>query len=221
MQENLKIQYKSISDIKCYDNNPRFNKMTIKKLENSIKKFGFNNPILIDDNNVIIAGHARYNASVNLGLDKIPCIVLKLPENEAKAYRIIDNKLSEISTWDVEKLDYELQNIISDMPDFDFESFNIDISHLLSLNEMNNLPDEIKENVKVFDINTNNNKINDLKEQAKINSNLSENWNDKNVTNKDIVIIYNQDDEEMLCNRLGISKISKRFYKFNINEGLI
>lgn len=164
MNNNLEVINIDINEVMEYENNPRRNNSTIKKLENSIKEFGFNNPILIDDNNVIIAGHSRYKAAKNLGLNKIPCIRLELPEYKAKAYRIIDNKVGEFSVWDVQKLDEELESIIQDI-DFDFASFDIDVSHLQSLDN------EIiyKKQNKEYDINAFNNDLMQLSFQLSLN----------------------------------------------------
>lgn len=101
---NLEIINIPIDDIICYGNNPRNNKLAVSKVQDSINNFGFCNPILIDNNNVIIAGHTRYKACKNLNFKQVPCVRLELNEEQARAYRIVDNKLNEISTWDVHKL---------------------------------------------------------------------------------------------------------------------
>ena len=93
----------------------------------SIQEFGFKVPIIIDENNVIVAGHTRYRASQKLGLEEVPCIVSDdLTEAQVKAFRIADNKVSEFATWDEELLALELEQL-SDM-DFDlsFTGFEMD-----------------------------------------------------------------------------------------------
>lgn len=93
----------------------------------SIQEFGFKVPIIIDENNVIVAGHTRYRASQKLGLDEVPCIISDdLTEAQVKAFRIADNKVSEFATWDEELLAVELEQL-SDM-DFDlsFTGFEMD-----------------------------------------------------------------------------------------------
>lgn len=95
----------SIHDLVPYENNPRNNLEAVEYVANSIEKFGFKVPIVVDTNNVIVAGHTRYMASKKLGLETVPCIVADdLTEEQIKAFRLADNKVSEIATWDDELL---------------------------------------------------------------------------------------------------------------------
>lgn len=91
----------------------------------SIKEFGFKVPLVIDKNGIIVTGHTRYKAAQTLGMAKIPCIVSEdLTEEQIKAFRLIDNKTSEYSTWDLSKLEIEveeLQQLEFDMSDYGFE----------------------------------------------------------------------------------------------------
>ena len=122
----IKIEYLSLGEIKPYENNPRNNDEAVDYVANSIKEFGFKVPIIIDENNVIVAGHTRLKAAEKLGLDKAPCIRADdLTEKQVKAFRLADNKVGEIATWDLEKLNIELENINLDMSEFGFE-INID-----------------------------------------------------------------------------------------------
>lgn len=116
----MEIIYKSINELIPYDKNPRFNEEAVKYVANSIKEFGFKNPIIIDKNNVIVCGHTRLNAAKSLGLQLVPCIVADdLNEEQIRAFRIADNKVSEVATWDYEALEEELENILTiDMSDF-------------------------------------------------------------------------------------------------------
>lgn len=118
----------NIKDIHPYKNNPRINNEAVKYVAESIKEFGFKVPIIIDKNNEIICGHTRYKASKSLKLDKVPCIVADdLSEEQIKAFRLADNKVSEKSEWDFNLLQDELSNIINiDMATFDFELFDKD-----------------------------------------------------------------------------------------------
>lgn len=112
----------SLESLKEYENNPRHNELAIEKVAESIKEFGFTNPILIDENNVIIAGHTRFEASKLLGLNEVPCIVLSdLTQEQIKAYRLVDNKTGEFSEWDFEKLSEELKSL--EELDFSLENF--------------------------------------------------------------------------------------------------
>jgi len=117
-----KIVIKKIDELIAYDNNPRFNDEAVDAVANSIKAFGFRNPILIDSHNVIIAGHTRLLASKKLGLKEVPCIVVDdLSEDEVKALRLADNKTAEIAKWDMGKLAVEIKNIDMDLLQFGFE----------------------------------------------------------------------------------------------------
>jgi hypothetical protein len=107
----MEVIYKPVGELIEYEGNARRNDAGVAKVAESIKEFGFLNPILIDPNNVIISGHTRLKAALQLGLEEVPCIVQDLSEEEAKLARIIDNKSHEYSTWDVGKLHQELNGI--------------------------------------------------------------------------------------------------------------
>ncbi|MBY2476340.1 ParB N-terminal domain-containing protein [Clostridioides difficile] len=116
------VVYLNLEDIKPYENNPRNNHDAVEKVVNSIKEFGFNNPITVDKNNVIVTGHTRYEASKILGLKQVPCIVLSnLAEEQIKGYRLADNKVGEFSEWEFDKMTKELAEIQNiDMSNFGF-----------------------------------------------------------------------------------------------------
>ena len=107
----MEIVYKRVDDLIEYEGNARRNDAGVAKVAESIREFGFLNPITIDPNNVIIAGHTRLKAAKQLGMEEVPCIVQNLSEEDAKLARIIDNKSHEYSTWDVGKLHQELNGI--------------------------------------------------------------------------------------------------------------
>ena len=119
----MQITNKKISELKEYENNPRDNTTAIEAVANSIKEFGFKVPIIVDGNNIIIAGHTRYKAAISLGLEEVPCIVASdLTPEQVKAFRLADNKVGEIATWDLEKLKLELEGIDGlDMSLFGFD----------------------------------------------------------------------------------------------------
>lgn len=119
----MQITRKNVSDLKEYENNPRENNHAVEAVANSIREFGFKVPIIVDENNIIIAGHTRYKAAISLGLEEVPCIVASdLTPEQVKAFRLADNKVGEIATWDLEKLRLELENIEGlDMSLFGFE----------------------------------------------------------------------------------------------------
>lgn len=124
----MNIIEKNINDLKEYTNNPRNNDEAVEPVANSIKEFGFKVPIIIDKDNVIIAGHTRLKAAKKLKLKKVPCIIADdLNEEQIRAFRLADNKVSEIATWDYNALNFELENILSlDMTMFDFDISGID-----------------------------------------------------------------------------------------------
>lgn len=120
----MQLINKKISDLKEYENNPRDNTAAVDAVANSIKEFGFKVPIIIDGNNIIIAGHTRFKAAISLGLEEVPCIVANdLTPEQVKAFRLADNKVGEIASWDLDKLKLELENIDGlDMSLFGFET---------------------------------------------------------------------------------------------------
>lgn len=123
---NLKI-----NEIKPYEKNPRQNDQAVKAVAESIKQFGFQQPIVVDKNKVIIVGHTRHKAAKKLGLEEVPCVIAdNLTEKQVKKYRLADNKVGELAEWDEELLWAELQDIgIGEgMEDFGFDEadFNIE-----------------------------------------------------------------------------------------------
>lgn len=111
-QVRQEIQYGNPLDLIPYENNPRINDYAVKKVLESIKEFGFRNPILVDENMVIIAGHTRREASILAGLEEVPYIIATdLTPEQVKAYRIADNKLGELAVWDEEVLKEELYTL--------------------------------------------------------------------------------------------------------------
>ena len=118
----MQIKEIEISKIIPYENNPRNNDEAVDKVANSIKEFGFKQPIVLDKNNVIVIGHTRLKASEKLGLEKVPCLYADdLTDDQIKALRLADNKTGEIATWDFEKLDLEIEGIELDLEPFGFE----------------------------------------------------------------------------------------------------
>ena len=111
----MEVIYKKLDELKEYEGNARRNDFGVTKVAESIKQFGFLNPITIDKNNIIITGHTRLKAALQLGMEEVPCVVQDLDEEEAKLARIIDNKSHEYSTWDVDKLHQELDGIKLDV----------------------------------------------------------------------------------------------------------
>ena len=112
-----------LKNLKPYENNPRKNDDAVKYVAESIKEFGFKVPIVIDKNNVIVAGHTRYKAAKKLKMSEVPCIIADdLTDEQIKAFRLADNKVAEKAEWDFDLLNAELDDIIDlDMELFGFE----------------------------------------------------------------------------------------------------
>lgn len=118
----MEIKMIKVDDLKPYENNPRLNDDAVEYVAKSIKEFGFKVPMVIDKDNVIVAGHTRYKAAMELGLKEVPCIIADdLTEEQIKAFRLADNKVSEKAVWNYDLLDIELDDIKKlDMEDFGF-----------------------------------------------------------------------------------------------------
>ena len=119
---HLKIKNVKIDALKPYDRNARTHSdKQINQIAASIKQFGFNNPVLIDDGNLIIAGHGRVEAAKILELEEVPTVCLShMTDAEKKAYIIADNRLAEKAGWDRGILAFELQHLY-EMPDLEFD----------------------------------------------------------------------------------------------------
>ena len=118
----MQVQDILLDDLREYENNPRNNENAVAAVAESIKQFGFKVPIVIDKDNVIIAGHTRALAARLLALETVPCIVADdLTPEQIKAFRLADNKTAELAEWDFEKLDAELAALEFDMSAFGFD----------------------------------------------------------------------------------------------------
>lgn len=108
----MEVKMIDIDKVIPYENNPRKNDEAVDEVAASIKTFGFKNPIIVDKNLVIIAGHTRLKAAIKLGLAQVPVIIASdLTEDQANALRLADNKTGEIAKWDKKLLEEELKNI--------------------------------------------------------------------------------------------------------------
>lgn len=120
MNSSIEIVMRKIGELKPYENNPRHNDMAVDAVAVSIQQFGFKNPVIIDKDGVIVAGHTRYKAAKKLGITDIPCISADdLSDEQIKAFRLADNKTAELAEWDEDLLGKEMQGIINiDMSQF-------------------------------------------------------------------------------------------------------
>lgn len=132
----MKVVEKNVDELREYANNPRVNKDVVKYVANSIKKFGFKVPIIVDLNNVIVAGHTRLKAAKSLRLTTVPCIVADdLTPAQIKAFRLADNKAGEMADWDLGKLETELEELAEFNIGFDMSDFGFDEIELNDLND--------------------------------------------------------------------------------------
>ena len=132
----MNIKTLEITSIFPYEKNPRNNEKAIDKVAESIKQFGFKVPIVIDKNNIIVAGHTRFYAAMKLQFDRVPCIVADdLTDEQIRAFRLADNKVAEFSEWDFDLLAEELEAL----DDWDMSMFGFEIDENL------NTPDEPQE----------------------------------------------------------------------------
>jgi ParB-like nuclease domain len=129
---HLKVSYQNVEALKPYAGNARTHSdKQIAQIAASIRNFGFNNPVLVDADNRIVAGHGRVEAAKRLGLTSVPTIRLDhLSDAERRAYVIADNRLAELAGWDREILKIELQGLAALDLDFDVEITGFDTAEL-------------------------------------------------------------------------------------------
>lgn len=137
-----KLVFFKTNDIKPYENNAKIHDdAQIEMIIKSIKEFGFTNPLLIDENNNLIAGHGRLLAAERMGMSEVPCRVIKgLTYEQRRALILADNKIAEMAGWDYDKLEMELNSIADiDMADF---GFDLEIDEHIEVQEDNYEIDE-------------------------------------------------------------------------------
>ena len=121
----MEYKRKKLSELKVYENNPRLNDDAVEDVAESIKQCSYITPIVIDENNIILAGHTRYKALLKLGYEECDVTVVEgLSDEQKRKYRLYDNKTSEFSEWDQKRLIEELSNV--DFCGYDFGQPNID-----------------------------------------------------------------------------------------------
>ena len=149
----MEIQEIDINDIKPYKNNPREIPMeSVQKVMNSIKEFGNNQPIVVDNDNVIVVGHTRWKALKQLGKTKAYIVKREFSKNDAMAYRIMDNRSGEESKWENKLLAEELNMLKNEEFDLDFTGFNLtELENLSNDKDLNFIQDkkDLKENFNV------------------------------------------------------------------------
>jgi DNA modification methylase len=130
----MKVEMRKMSDIKPYESNPRHNDEAVDAVAASIKEFGFRQPLVLDESDVIVVGHTRYKAAKKLGMEFVPVhVAVGLTPEQARAYRIADNQTATIATWDEDKLPLELLALQDAGFDLNLTGFSAD--ELLQLME--------------------------------------------------------------------------------------
>src|SRR5262249_48011640 len=128
----MHVELRPLRSIKPYENNPRVNDPAVDAVGASIREFGFRQPIVVDEQDVIIVGHTRYKAALKLGLEKVPVhVAVGLTPAQAKAYRIADNKSADLSDWNYELLPIELAELQG--MDYDLNLLGFDHEELAKL----------------------------------------------------------------------------------------
>jgi len=142
----MQTVYRSVKDLIPYNKNAKKHpKKQIEQVANSIKEFGFNQPIVVDKNNVLIVGHGRLEAAKLLGFQEVPILQVDLTEEQAKAYRLADNKLNE-SDWDMQLVVEELKEL--DISGFDIELTGFDTDLIIEPDEKDDIVPDVPEEPK-------------------------------------------------------------------------
>ena len=123
------MQEVTLSKLKPYGNNAKIHGADqIEKIKDSIREFGFLTPCIIDKDYNIIAGHGRVMASKELGFEKVPCVFVdELTDEQRRAYILADNRLGELGEWDMELVNFELEQLDAEGFDISLTGFEFDI----------------------------------------------------------------------------------------------
>lgn len=134
----MQIERRKLSEIRPYERNPRKNERAVAKVAESIRQFGFRQPIVVDSDGVIVVGHTRYMAALQLGLEEVPVhVVTDLTPEQLRAYRIADNKTGSLASWDYEVLRLELGDLRQCEYDLGVLGFSEDeLSRILTLESL-------------------------------------------------------------------------------------
>lgn len=147
--QNIKITYKNIKELKPYKKNAKKHpKQQVEQIANSIKEFGFTQPVIIDSNNCVVAGHGRILGAKKAGLKEVPTVCLEeLTEEQIKAYRLVDNKLNE-SDWDFSLVDEELTELLES--DIDMSLFGFEFDEIEEEEQKKKVEFEVKKENKII-----------------------------------------------------------------------
>ena len=147
----MDIKYYSPDQLKPYEKNPRKN-LNVDKVANSLKEFGFQQPIVVDKGMVVIVGHTRLEASKKLGLKEVPVLIADISPEKAKAYRITDNRLNQDSSWDYKLLNFEMGDLMDnhyDLNNLGFDETEIEkiVAFVPTFEKANDLVEEITKDI--------------------------------------------------------------------------
>jgi ParB-like chromosome segregation protein Spo0J len=118
----MEVINKKVDELVPYEKNPRVNHQAVNEVAKSIREFGFKVPVIVDEDNILVAGHTRVEACKRLGIEEVPAIVADdLSDEQIKAFRIMDNKSAQYSEWD-----YEL--LLEEIADLDELDYDIDLT---------------------------------------------------------------------------------------------
>lgn len=144
-KENMRIEWWDIDKVVPYENNPRRNDDAVEKVANSLREFGWKQSLVVDSDGILIVGHTRLKAAKSLGMEKVPVLVASdLTPAQCQMYRIADNSTSELSSWNFELLEVELDGLQVDFDVSDFGDFKVDFGY--------SYPPEITNSSKEIDV---------------------------------------------------------------------
>ena len=202
------IEMVPVSELKPYEKNPRRNDAAVPEVQYSIEKFGFLIPMVIDKNNVVVAGHTRLKAAERLGYKEVPCIVADyLTEKQIKAFRIADNKVSEKSTWDYDLLPDEMMDVASDLElDIDLDKLGFSDFMTFIKEDSEDEPEDTQEpKFQMFHSRMSENRVESVPKEPESVKPSNERWLEKGLDytkqmmeTKRIIIEYTDDDVEFL-----------------------
>lgn len=151
--KQLQVEYAATDSLVPYAHNPRINDQAVEAVAESIKQFGFKQPIVVDQDRVVIVGHTRLKAAKLLGIETVPVVFANdLTPEQAKAYRLADNKTNELAEWDFELLGLELEELDMDMSAFGFDEFDLTEEEPEAVEDDYEEPEQIEPIVKLGDV---------------------------------------------------------------------
>jgi site-specific DNA-methyltransferase (adenine-specific) len=213
----MKINSIAIDKLIPYHNNPRKDQ-AVDKVASSINEYGFQQPIVVDKNMVVVVGHTRLMGAKKLGLKRVPTVIADLTETQAKAYRIADNRINEDSTWDMELLNLEIAGLSEVNFDLDLLGFNSseldkflsnDEEYLTDEDEVPEPPKEPKSKLgDVYELGKHKIMCGDSRKQENVNKLMLDEKANMVLTDPPFGVDYNQKNED-LNNRLGGNRITE------------